>query len=118
VTDGARRDQASCPPACNDDLASRDLSMAPPDLSTAPPDLAPHQCTPTCNKCLGGGACCPGASNGGCCASGEWCDNGACRCGDGPACTNSADHCAAGGIIQFGSCGTLCCGSFNHPCPL
>ncbi|HZS40655.1 MAG TPA: hypothetical protein VFF06_27670 [Polyangia bacterium] len=118
--DGARHDQAACAPSCSDDLAgARDLAAAPPsDLAQAPADLGQHQCTPTCNGCFGGGACCPGAPHGGCCASGEWCDNGTCRCGDGPACTNNGDRCAQGGIIQFGSCGSLCCGGFNDPCPL
>jgi hypothetical protein len=118
-SDGSKHDQSACPPSCHDDLAADDLSTAPPDDLTQPPstDLA-RTCTPYCQHCTFGGACCPGAPNGGCCGAGEWCDNGACRCGDGPACTTNGDRCAQGGIIQFGMCGSVCCGSFNHPCPL
>ena len=37
-------------------------------------------------------------------------------CGTGPACTNG-DHCASGGAMMNGGCGTICCG-VSKPCPV
>jgi hypothetical protein len=47
-----------------------------------------------------------------CCGRGEYCVNGACRCGDGPAC-GDGDTCVAPGPY---SCGVVCCGA-SAPCP-
>jgi hypothetical protein len=119
ASDGGRHDLAmSCPPACGggDLAAHQDLAGPPPrDLAEPPSDLA-RVCTASCGTCFSGGACCPGAQ-GGCCNRGEWCDNGTCRCGDGPSCTG-LDHCSAGVISSLGQCGGMCCGGIGDPCPL
>ena len=100
-----------------DGAQSSDLSVRPgADLAHGPADLANLSCAPTCNRCIG--VCCPGAPNGGCCAAGEWCDNGTCHCGSGPACT-SGQSCSSGGPINpANDCGSICCGDPGHPCPL
>ncbi len=110
-------DLAGCAPNCPD-LASPmvDLAQPPPDFSAT--DLAGTMCLPTCNHCTTGGACCPGAPNGGCCNTGEWCDNGTCRCGNGSSCP-TGEYCASGGpVMGGGQCGIICCGGPGHPCPL
>ncbi|HEY7954028.1 MAG TPA: hypothetical protein VII38_02010 [Polyangia bacterium] len=115
---------------CNTDLAVHhdggdhhdgaiDLSRPGRDLSRPAEDLSgPRTCVSTCSHCGSGGACCPGAPNG-CCASGEWCDNGKCRCGQNEACTQG-DICATAGPIGgpgTSQCGSICCGA-TGPCPL
>jgi predicted small secreted protein len=111
--DGAAAlDLAGCAPSCPDLAAS-----APPDFSGV--DLAGQICVTLCDHCTLGGACCPGAPNGGCCARGEWCDNSACRCGTQGACSGG-DFCSSGPISEPGGnqCGMTCCGGAGHPCPL
>ena len=50
-----------------------------------------------------------------CCASGEHCENGACKCGMNAAC-GTGDNCEAAGPIGGDSCGAICCGA-SGPCP-
>jgi hypothetical protein len=98
------------------DAAPRDLA-GHPDLSRpdfAGQDLAGISCVTGCNHCVLGGACCPGAPNSGCCNSGEWCDNGTCRCGSGSGCA-MGQMCAAPVVAQ-NQCGFICCGN-GTPCP-
>jgi hypothetical protein len=101
----------------DDGAAAMDLSVPPgADLSTPPHDLSNLSCAPTCQHCQG--VCCPGAPNGGCCAPGEWCDNGTCHCGNGAACAPGL-FCATGGpVMPPSQCGGVCCGDATHPCPL
>jgi hypothetical protein len=112
-------DLAGCAPNCPDLFQPPvDLAAPAPDFSGV--DLANTMCVPTCNHCTTGGACCPGAPNGGCCNTGEWCDNGTCRCNGGAACANG-EVCASGGPAPGpggNQCGVICCGGPNHPCPL
>ena len=73
------------------------------DLAHPVPDLAqPQSCGSTCSRCATT-ACCGNS----CCGSGEWCDKGTCRCGDGAAC-GVAQSCG-GGNGGFGQCGVKCC---------
>jgi hypothetical protein len=106
------------------DLAGLDQSQVPRDLlapqDAAPPDFASSDlssisCVTDCNHCVLGGACCPGAPNGGCCNAGEWCDNGTCRCGMGSGCA-TGQMCASPLVMQ-NQCGSICCGN-GVPCPL
>jgi len=50
-----------------------------------------------------------------CCAIGERCDNGVCKCGSLPAC-GAGDNCEAPGPIGGDRCGSICCGA-SGPCP-
>jgi hypothetical protein len=50
-----------------------------------------------------------------CCAPGEACVDGECRCGGSPACEEGLT-CAAAGPVEEGSCGVICCGE-GVPCP-
>jgi hypothetical protein len=89
----------------------RDGAGPPPDLGK-PPDMAGRMCGSTCSQCLTGPCC-----SGGCCRAGEYCENGQCHCGNGPACTPTNPICAAGGPVGGNSCGITCCGG-TTPCPL
>ncbi len=109
-------DLAGCEPNCPDLATSTVDLSATPDFSGS--DLAAISCVTECNHCTAGGACCPGAPNGGCCNAGEWCDNGTCRCGTNNACP-SGEYCSSGGPVMGGNqCGFICCGGAGHPCPL
>ncbi len=70
---------------------------------------APTACTPN-GTCTTGPAC--GLT---CCAQGERCENGVCRCGPNPAC-GAGDTCEAAGPIGPDGCGAVCCGA-SGPCP-
>jgi hypothetical protein len=102
-------DDASMCQGCTD--AGHDLRM--PDLAR-PADLAGAMCGAS-------GGCLVGPSCGGiCCAAGERCENGVCRCGTNKAC-GVGEICASGGP-QPGpgstQCGFTCCGGAGNPCPL
>lgn len=83
-----------------------------PDGPPLPPDAAPSQCLPTGN-CADGPMC-----NGVCCADGEHCEAGGCRCGSFAACAGG-DRCVQGGLIGpvLSGCGSLCCGGPSQ-CPI
>jgi len=66
--------------------------------------------------CGGTGGCPAGPACGSlCCASGEHCENGTCKCGQGAAC-GVGDQCEAPGPIGGDRCGSICCGA-SGPCP-
>ena len=94
-----------------DMLVSHDMKhhhdMTQVDQSSIP-DLAARMCVV--------GVCTAPNCGGACCKSGEWCDSGSCKCGNGPACT-LGEVCASGIPVPGGpQCGTVCCGG-GHPCP-
>ena len=116
--DGGAADRSISSDLAGADFAGADLAAARPDFSGV--DLAGVSCVTACSQCTTGGACCPGAPNGGCCNTGEWCDNGTCRCGNGNSCPNG-EFCATGGPSPGpggNQCGFICCGGPGHPCPL
>jgi hypothetical protein len=66
--------------------------------------------------CNPSGGCSTGVACGAvCCAAGERCDEGVCRCGSAPGCTGD-DVCAAAGPVGQDGCGSVCCGE-SSPCP-
>jgi hypothetical protein len=109
VTDLAGADLRGADMSGRDMKNDRDLAASPPpDFSSV--DLSARMCfTGTCSQPNCGTHCC---------ASGEWCDNGTCRCGNGNACT-AGNMCATAGPISIDptSCGSICCGK-SSPCPL
>jgi hypothetical protein len=84
-----------------------------PDSATFDPPFAdaPSLCAPS-GGCANGPAC--GSA---CCNIGEQCIAGICHCGMDFACTGG-DSCHTSGPSGGEVCGTLCCGSAQHPCPL
>jgi hypothetical protein len=106
-----QHDMSSVDLSKHHDLSSaHDFSHAPEDLAHPPSDLKPADmgdrvCGPTCSRCETG-ACCGNS----CCGAGEWCDNGTCRCGSGPACVMGQPCVAAlPPILPVSHCGTMCC---------
>ena len=68
--------------------------------------------------CAPSGGCAGPLCGGACCGQGEQCIDGVvCSCGGNQSCANG-DLCASGGPIGGGTCGDICCGSINNPCPL
>jgi hypothetical protein len=110
--DGGAADRSISSDLAGADFAGADLAAARPDFSGV--DLAGVSCVTACSQCTTGGACCPGAPNGGCCHTGEWCDNGTCRCGGGNTC--DPGYTCRSGLVQPHGCGSVCCGP-GHPCP-
>ena len=100
------------------DLASTSTDLAKkdhPDMAGSVPDFSG---TDLAGRMCFSGMCTQPNCGTHCCRSGEWCDNGTCRCGTGNAC-DGQQMCESGGpIIGNNQCGSICCGGLNHPCPL
>jgi|GEM_PF-3437515 len=96
------------------DLQTASSDLGAVDLSYADFGLSSTDMTPLCFDTIQCGPAC-----GGCCKAGEWCGGGACHCGTNAGCGGNL-LCASGGpvIIPRTTCGFVCCGDAQHPCPL
>jgi hypothetical protein len=98
----------------NADLSSHDQARA--DFSRVDQAGADLSGSDLGHMCYSSGMCTQPNCGSNCCSAGEWCDNGTCRCGEAPACTDG-NSCVSG-VIMVGNnaCGSICCGA-TAACP-